>query len=78
MAEITCLHGVAILEFRRTSEECNKKFNLLFKVYKIDKLTNDISREEMHECKFYESIDQFFLVITFSFVLKTTIIIIPL
>jgi hypothetical protein len=60
VAEITCLHEVAIFEFRRTSEVCNKKFNLLFKLYKIDKLTNDISMEEMHECKFYESIDQFF------------------
>ncbi len=58
MAEITCLHGVTILKFERTFETCNKKFNLLFKLYKMDKLTNDISGEEMHECKFYESIDQ--------------------
>ncbi len=31
---------------------------MLFKQYKIDKLANNILGEEKHECKFYESIDQ--------------------
>ncbi len=30
----------------------------MFKQYKTNKLTIDISRDERHECKFYESIDQ--------------------
>jgi hypothetical protein len=46
-----------ILGFIRRTETC-KKFNMLFKKYKINKLTNDILREESHKCKFYESIDQ--------------------
>jgi hypothetical protein len=46
-----------ILGFIRTIEAC-KKFNMLFKQYKIDKIANNILREENHECKFYESIDQ--------------------
>jgi hypothetical protein len=46
-----------ILGFITTTEAC-KKFNMLFKQYKIDKLANNILREENHECKFYESIEQ--------------------
>jgi hypothetical protein len=46
-----------ILGFIWRIEAC-KKFKMLFKQYKIDKLTNNILREESHECKFYESIDK--------------------
>jgi hypothetical protein len=49
---------VIIPIFTKTIETCKKKFNLLFKQYMTNKLTSSISREEMHECKFYESIDQ--------------------
>jgi hypothetical protein len=49
---------VIIPIFTKTIEACKKKFNLLFKQFIIDKLTSSISREEMCECKFYESIDQ--------------------
>jgi hypothetical protein len=48
---------VTIPIFTKTIETCKKKFNLLFKQYMTDK-TSSISRKEMCECKFYESIDQ--------------------
>jgi hypothetical protein len=52
-------HMVAtILRFTRTIETCKKKFNLLFKQYKTNKLVNGILGEERHERKFYEPIDQ--------------------
>jgi hypothetical protein len=44
-----------IPRFIRIIKTCKKEFNLLLKT---NKLTNDISRDERHECKFYESIDQ--------------------
>jgi hypothetical protein len=44
---------VTILKFTKIVKTC-KKFNLLFKKYKIDKLANGILKEEKHECKFYE------------------------
>jgi len=47
-----------IPRFTKTLKTCKKKFNLLFKQYKSNKLAIDISRDERHECKFYESIDQ--------------------
>jgi dihydroorotase len=47
-----------IIGFTRTIEACKKKLNLLFKLYKTEKLANGISREENYECKLYESIDQ--------------------
>jgi hypothetical protein len=49
---------VTIPIFTMTIKACKKKFNLVFKHYTINKLTNSISREEMCDCKFYESIDQ--------------------
>jgi hypothetical protein len=35
-----------------------KKFNLLFKQYKMGKLAIGVSRDEKHKCKFSKSIDQ--------------------
>ncbi len=49
---------VTIHIFTKTIETRKKKFNLLFKQYTTNKLTNSISKEEMLECKFEESIDQ--------------------
>jgi hypothetical protein len=48
---------VAILGFSRTAETCQKKFETVFKQYKEDKLTNSISGNDRHECKFYDLID---------------------
>lgn len=42
----------------RTPEACKKKFNSIFKQYKVDKMSNGVSGERWHECKFYDSIDQ--------------------
>lgn len=42
----------------RTSEACKKKFNILFKQYRIDKLANGVSGSDRKECKFYEAFDQ--------------------
>lgn len=42
----------------RSTEACKKKFNNVFKQYKVDKMANIVSGEGRHECKFYDSIDQ--------------------
>jgi hypothetical protein len=42
----------------KSAEACKKKFNTLFKQYKVDKMANSVSGEGRHECKFYDSIDQ--------------------
>ena len=34
------------------------RINFLFKQYKKDKLSNGVSTENRHECKFYDSLDQ--------------------
>jgi hypothetical protein len=44
-----------IPRFTRIIKTCKKEFNLLLMT---NKLTNGISRDERHECKFYESINQ--------------------
>ena len=41
--------------FSRTAEGCRKNFENIFKSYK---LANSISRNNKHECKFYDSLDQ--------------------
>ena len=41
-----------------TPKACKKKFNSIFKQYKVDKMSNIVSGERRHECKFYDSIDQ--------------------
>lgn len=48
---------MAIPGFSRTAEACRKKFEMVFKQYKEDKLANSISGNGRHECKFYDSID---------------------
>jgi hypothetical protein len=49
---------VLIPGLNRSTEACKKKFNTLFKQYKVDKMANSVSGEGRHECKFYDSIDQ--------------------
>ena len=48
----------AIPGFSRTIEGCRKKFENIFKSYKEEKLANSISGNNTHECKFYDSLDQ--------------------
>ena len=48
----------AIPGFSRTAEACRKKFETVFKSYKEDKLANSVSGNDRHECKFYDSLDQ--------------------
>jgi hypothetical protein len=47
-----------IPRLNRSIETCKKKFNTLFKQYKVDKMANSVSGEGHHECKFYDSIDK--------------------
>jgi hypothetical protein len=49
---------VAIPGFSHIAEACRKKFEMVFKSYKEDKLVNSISGNDRHECKFYNSLDQ--------------------
>ena len=44
--------------FSCIAEGCRKKFENIFKSYKEDKLANSISGNNRHECKFYDSLDQ--------------------
>jgi hypothetical protein len=50
---LALIHGL-----NRSVEACKKKFNTLFKQYKVDKMANSVSGEGHHECKFYDSTDQ--------------------
>jgi hypothetical protein len=42
----------------RTAEACKKKFNVLYKQYRLDKMANGVSGSDRHECKFYDAFDQ--------------------
>ena len=42
----------------RTAEACKKKFNVLYKQYRLDKMVNGVSGSDHHECKFYDAFDQ--------------------
>lgn len=42
----------------RTAEACKKKFNILFKQYRHDKIANGVSGSDRKECKFYDAFDQ--------------------
>jgi hypothetical protein len=42
----------------RSSEACQKKFNLLYKAYKLAKMANDVSGSNRKECKFFKEFDQ--------------------
>jgi hypothetical protein len=46
------IHGLS-----KYIEVCKKKFNTLFKQYKVDKMANNVLGEGCHECKFNDSID---------------------
>jgi hypothetical protein len=39
-------------------EACKKKFNLLFKAFKLAKMANDVSRSYYKECNFFEEFDE--------------------
>ena len=43
--------------FKKSTVACKKKFNSLFKMYKEDKISNGISKESRHECKYFEELD---------------------
>lgn len=43
--------------FNRTPVACKRKFNSLYKQYKDDRIANNISNNDRHECKFYASLD---------------------
>jgi hypothetical protein len=50
---------VAVIhELNRTAETCKKKFNVLYKQYWLDKMTNGVSGSDRHEYKFYDVFDQ--------------------
>ncbi len=36
---------------------CKWKFNAIHKQYKNDKITNEISNNDHHECPFYDALD---------------------
>ena len=42
----------------RTAEACKKKFNVLYKQYRLDKMVNRVSGSDRHEYKFYNTFDQ--------------------
>jgi hypothetical protein len=42
----------------RTAEACKKKFNVLYKKYRLDKMANGVSGSDHHECNFYDAYDQ--------------------
>lgn len=43
--------------FNRTPIACKRKFNSLYKQYKDDKIANNGSDNDRHECKFYACLD---------------------
>ena len=49
---------VVIPGLNRTAESCKKKFNVLYKQYRLDKMANGLSKSDRHKCKFYEAFDQ--------------------
>lgn len=48
----------AVEGFNRTPIACKRKFNSLYKQYKDDKMTNNVSDSDRNEYKFYECLDQ--------------------
>ena len=50
--------SAVIPSLNRSSEACKKKFNLLYKAYKLAKMANDVSGSDHKECKFFEEFDQ--------------------
>jgi hypothetical protein len=50
---VAVIHGL-----NRTAKTCKKKFNVLYKQYWLDKMTNEVSGSDRHECKFYDVFDQ--------------------
>ena len=46
-----------LLGFKKSGVAFKKKFNSLIKMYKENKISNGISRESSHECKYFEEFD---------------------
>ena len=51
------LHASQWPGFKKILVACKKKLNSLFKMYKEDKMSNGISEESHHECKYYKEFD---------------------
>jgi hypothetical protein len=63
-----------ILSFSKIAITCKKKFNTLLKQYKKDKMASEVSRNDCHECKFYDSMDPWWnqIGVVFKHVLVST------
>jgi hypothetical protein len=48
---------VSILGFSKTPISFKHKFNPIYKQYKDDKITNEISSNDRHEYPFYDALD---------------------
>jgi len=48
---------VSIPGFSKTSIAYKHKFNPIYKQYKEDKIANEISSNDRHECPFYDALD---------------------
>jgi hypothetical protein len=48
---------VSIPGFSKTSITYKHKFNPIYKQYKEDKIANEISSNDHHECLFYDALD---------------------
>lgn len=58
MVNLFAMMIAAVTWLTNLSEACKKKLNTLFKKYKCNKMDNEVYEESRHECKFYDSIDQ--------------------
>jgi hypothetical protein len=47
----------SIPRFKKSVVACKRKFNTLYKQYKEDKIANNISGNDHHDCRFFESLD---------------------
>jgi hypothetical protein len=52
-----CKNGLFNSWIQEVSYSEKRKFNTLYKQYKEDKIVNNISQNDCHDCKFYESLD---------------------
>ena len=50
---------VAVISgLNRIAEACKKKFNVIYKQYRLDKTANAVSGLDRHKRKFYDTFDQ--------------------
>jgi hypothetical protein len=52
------LHARMLPKFNYTTQACRKKWNVIFKAYKDDKMAKGISGSARHESKYYEALDE--------------------